>query len=153
MTVPSARCSISALVSFTPVSARAFIHGQAHFGRNACPASECWAVPPRVRDFSLPLLGKVVLVMRSSPAWRRRAGEDIRGVPDVRNVRSHSSVPGFGWCAHILQWYSKIMRQPKLFTTLKTYDRSQFVVDLAAGATVAMVAIPLSLANRDCIGR
>lgn len=38
------------------------------------------------------------------------------------------------------------MRQPKILTTLKTYDRSQFLADLIAGATVAMVALPLSLA-------
>ncbi len=38
------------------------------------------------------------------------------------------------------------MRQPKIFTTLKTYDRSQFIDDLIAGITVAMVAMPLSLA-------
>lgn len=38
------------------------------------------------------------------------------------------------------------MRQPKILTTLKTYDRSQFAADLVAGVTVAMVAIPLSLA-------
>lgn len=35
---------------------------------------------------------------------------------------------------------------PKLLTTLKTYDRGQFLSDLIAGATVAMVALPLSLA-------
>lgn len=38
------------------------------------------------------------------------------------------------------------MRQPKIFTTIKTYDRSQFIADLIAGITVAMVALPLSLA-------
>ncbi len=38
------------------------------------------------------------------------------------------------------------MRQPKILSTIKTYDRSQFVADLIAGTTVAMVAIPLSLA-------
>lgn len=38
------------------------------------------------------------------------------------------------------------MRQPKILTTLKTYDRDQFVADLVAGMTVAMVALPLSLA-------
>ena len=35
---------------------------------------------------------------------------------------------------------------PKLLTTLKTYDRSLFLGDLSAGITVAMVALPLSLA-------
>lgn len=35
---------------------------------------------------------------------------------------------------------------PKLLTTLKTYDRSQFFGDLSAGVAVAMVALPLSLA-------
>ena len=38
------------------------------------------------------------------------------------------------------------MRQPKILTTLKTYDRQQFAADLVAGITVAMVALPLSLA-------
>ena len=38
------------------------------------------------------------------------------------------------------------MRQPKIVTTLKTYDRSQFIADVIAGITVAMVALPLSLA-------
>ncbi len=35
---------------------------------------------------------------------------------------------------------------PKLFTTLKTYDRQQFISDMIAGVTVAMVAMPLSIA-------
>ena len=38
------------------------------------------------------------------------------------------------------------MRQPKILTTLRTYDLSQFGADLLAGVTVAMVALPLSLA-------
>lgn len=38
------------------------------------------------------------------------------------------------------------MRTPKILTTLKTYDRQQFAADLLAGITVAMVALPLSLA-------
>lgn len=38
------------------------------------------------------------------------------------------------------------MRQPKILTTLQTYSWSLFVSDLLAGATVAMVALPLSLA-------
>ncbi len=38
------------------------------------------------------------------------------------------------------------MRQPKLLTTLSTYSRKQFLADLLAGVTVAMVALPLSLA-------
>jgi len=38
------------------------------------------------------------------------------------------------------------MRQPKILTTLKTYSWQLFVADLLAGATVAMVALPLSLA-------
>ncbi|MDF1610283.1 SulP family inorganic anion transporter [Hoeflea sp. YIM 152468] len=38
------------------------------------------------------------------------------------------------------------MRQPKIFTTLQTYSWQLFVADLLAGATVAMVALPLSLA-------
>ncbi|MDF1873257.1 SulP family inorganic anion transporter [Vannielia sp.] len=36
--------------------------------------------------------------------------------------------------------------KPKILTTLKTYDRAQFTADLLAGMTVAMVALPLSLA-------
>ncbi|MCL3882468.1 SulP family inorganic anion transporter [Marivita sp. GX14005] len=35
---------------------------------------------------------------------------------------------------------------PKILTTLRTYDRAQFTSDLIAGVTVAMVALPLSLA-------
>lgn len=38
------------------------------------------------------------------------------------------------------------MRQPKILTTIKTYNKSQFIADLIAGITVAMVALPLSLA-------
>jgi SulP family sulfate permease len=38
------------------------------------------------------------------------------------------------------------MLTPKLFTTMQTYDGLQFRADLFAGVTVAMVAIPLSLA-------
>ena len=38
------------------------------------------------------------------------------------------------------------MRQPKILTTLKTYSWQLLVSDLLAGATVAMVALPLSLA-------
>ncbi|MCK8484784.1 SulP family inorganic anion transporter [Aliiroseovarius sp. S2029] len=36
--------------------------------------------------------------------------------------------------------------QPKILTTLRDYDRDQFTSDLLAGVTVAMVALPLSLA-------
>jgi SulP family sulfate permease len=36
--------------------------------------------------------------------------------------------------------------KPKLLTTLETYDRGQFGRDLIAGVTVAMVALPLSIA-------
>ncbi|WP_417587903.1 SulP family inorganic anion transporter [Pararhodobacter oceanensis] len=36
--------------------------------------------------------------------------------------------------------------KPKLISTLATYDRQQFASDLVAGVTVAMVALPLSLA-------
>ncbi|PTQ74986.1 SulP family inorganic anion transporter [Celeribacter persicus] len=35
---------------------------------------------------------------------------------------------------------------PKLFTTLKTYTRAEFGSDLFAGVTVALVALPLSIA-------
>ena len=38
------------------------------------------------------------------------------------------------------------MRQPKILTTIKHYNRSLFIADLIAGVTVAMVALPLSLA-------
>ncbi|MEK6768104.1 MAG: sulfate permease [Gemmatimonadota bacterium] len=38
------------------------------------------------------------------------------------------------------------MLVPKLFTTLKTYDRSQFVADLTAGVIVGIVALPLAIA-------
>lgn len=36
--------------------------------------------------------------------------------------------------------------KPKILTTLQTYDRQVFAADLAAGISVAMVALPLSLA-------
>jgi SulP family sulfate permease len=36
--------------------------------------------------------------------------------------------------------------KPKLLTTLETYDRRQFLHDAIAGATVALVALPLSIA-------
>jgi SulP family sulfate permease len=36
--------------------------------------------------------------------------------------------------------------KPKLLTTLETYDRGQFLHDCIAGATVALVALPLSIA-------
>lgn len=42
--------------------------------------------------------------------------------------------------------YGTDMRQPKIFTTLQSYSWSLFISDLLAGATVAMVALPLSLA-------
>ncbi len=38
------------------------------------------------------------------------------------------------------------MRQPKILTTIQSYSWSLFASDLLAGATVAMVALPLSLA-------
>ena len=38
------------------------------------------------------------------------------------------------------------MLVPKLFTTLKSYDRRQFVADVVAGVIVAIVALPLSIA-------
>lgn len=38
------------------------------------------------------------------------------------------------------------MRQPKILTTIQTYSWSAFMADLLAGVTVAMVALPLSLA-------
>ena len=36
--------------------------------------------------------------------------------------------------------------KPKILTTLASYDRKQFQADSVAGFTVAMVALPLSLA-------
>ncbi|ASM72238.1 MULTISPECIES: SulP family inorganic anion transporter [Roseobacteraceae] len=36
--------------------------------------------------------------------------------------------------------------KPKILTTLASYDRQQFTADLIAGITVAMIALPLSLA-------
>jgi SulP family sulfate permease len=38
------------------------------------------------------------------------------------------------------------MRQPKILTTLKTYDLATFRADVFAGLTVALVALPLSIA-------
>jgi sulfate permease, SulP family len=38
------------------------------------------------------------------------------------------------------------MLVPKLFTTLKTYDRNQFFADLTAGVIVGIVALPLAIA-------
>src|SRR5210317_759640 len=38
------------------------------------------------------------------------------------------------------------MRQPKILTTLQNYSWPLFIADLLAGVTVAMVALPLSLA-------
>jgi len=35
---------------------------------------------------------------------------------------------------------------PKLVTTLKTYDRAQFLADLSAGLIVGIVALPLAIA-------
>ncbi len=36
--------------------------------------------------------------------------------------------------------------QPKIFTTLKTYSKEQFIKDLIAGFIVAIIALPLSIA-------
>ena len=38
------------------------------------------------------------------------------------------------------------MLVPKLWTTLRTYDRTQFAADLTAGAIVGVVALPLAIA-------
>ena len=38
------------------------------------------------------------------------------------------------------------MLVPKIFTTLQTYDRDQFLADLVAGIVVGIVALPLALA-------
>lgn len=44
--------------------------------------------------------------------------------------------------------YKLYMNQikPMLLTTLKSYDRSQFVKDVTAGIIVAIIALPLSIA-------
>ena len=44
--------------------------------------------------------------------------------------------------------YKLYMHQikPMLLTTLKSYDRSQFVKDVTAGIIVAIIALPLSIA-------
>ena len=36
--------------------------------------------------------------------------------------------------------------QPKLFTSLKSYSKNQFMSDLVAGVIVAIIALPLSIA-------
>lgn len=36
--------------------------------------------------------------------------------------------------------------QPRLFTSLKSYSRADFLADLAAGTTVAIIALPLAMA-------
>ena len=38
------------------------------------------------------------------------------------------------------------MLVPKLFTTLKSYDRGQFLADLSAGVIVGIIALPLAIA-------
>src|SRR5678815_1265392 len=38
------------------------------------------------------------------------------------------------------------MLQPKLITTLKSYDRKQFTADAIAGVVVGVVALPLAIA-------
>jgi SulP family sulfate permease len=46
-------------------------------------------------------------------------------------------------------WFQKqqaYAMKPKILTTMLTYDRQQLVGDLIAGVTVAMIALPLSLA-------
>ena len=35
--------------------------------------------------------------------------------------------------------------KPKLFSTMKTYTKEQFVKDIVAGIIVAIIALPLSL--------
>ena len=36
--------------------------------------------------------------------------------------------------------------KPKLFSTMKTYTKEQFVKDIVAGIIVAIIALPLSIA-------
>lgn len=50
-----------------------------------------------------------------------------------------------GWLTLRRQGVAELMK-PKILTTLKTYTREEFTSDLIAGVTVAMVALPLSLA-------
>jgi SulP family sulfate permease len=52
---------------------------------------------------------------------------------------------------YIEHWFSAIdsrslMLVPKLFTTLKRYDRAQFTADVTAGVIVGIVALPLAIA-------
>src|SRR6185436_20590821 len=42
--------------------------------------------------------------------------------------------------------FCKLVLLPKLFTTLQTYTRAQFVADLTAGIIVGIVALPLAIA-------
>jgi sulfate permease, SulP family len=59
----------------------------------------------------------------------------------VSGPRSFNSrISGF-LCARLLSFM-----KPKIITTLQTYSRALFVADFIAGLTVAMVAIPLSIA-------
>ena len=43
-------------------------------------------------------------------------------------------------------WHGRARMKPKILTTIQTYSGPLFVADLFAGVTVALVAIPLSLA-------
>jgi len=49
-------------------------------------------------------------------------------------------------CAEPLLSIGATLLRPKLLSTLKTYDRSQFVHDLTAGVIVGIVALPLAIA-------
>ncbi|WP_367648021.1 SulP family inorganic anion transporter [Ruegeria arenilitoris] len=64
------------------------------------------------------------------------AGTGVAGSAAFSGPRSGSGLLGM----------VNFMRQPKILTTLKTYDMAQFTADLIAGISVAMVALPLSLA-------
>lgn len=46
----------------------------------------------------------------------------------------------------MLSQYLIIMLKPKLFTTLKDYNKQQFISDLTAGVIVGIVALPLAIA-------
>jgi len=46
----------------------------------------------------------------------------------------------------LLSQYLIIMLKPKLFTTLKDYNKQQFISDLTAGVIVGIVALPLAIA-------
>ncbi len=80
-----------------------------------------------------------VLCPPHRPIACSRAGPTDANIPLWRRIRRPECLHGaIGKHAHVLT--------PKLFTTLRGYDRRTFAADVAAGITVALVALPLSLA-------